>query len=99
MSINSDQPHLSRTHSTDQPGKENCEEGSFLSNEWQPSTDIPSEPTNNQVPDGTTPHLIEPYPADAFTAMTFCFSDFEDDTPNVFDEMMRGGGCEGPGLG
>jgi hypothetical protein len=40
----------------------------------------------------TAPPPIESYPADAFTAMTFCFPGFDDDMEDLFENSTQDAG-------
>jgi hypothetical protein len=74
----------------DPQGKKTCEEGSSFDNKWPSSVEVSLVPRADLLPGRISPSIIDPYPADAFTAMTFCFPGFEDDMVNIFEDDRAG---------
>ncbi|OBT81710.1 hypothetical protein VE02_10144 [Pseudogymnoascus sp. 03VT05] len=71
--------YISGAHSSDCPENETCGEGSLFSDRRHPSAGLPSVTRSELLPGGNTPSPIGSYPGDAFAAMLYCFSSFEDD--------------------
>jgi hypothetical protein len=91
MSLVADQGHLSKINTSDplEIGRAS-EAHSIDKRQEQQTTEVSPGPTTDLLPDGiSSPPPIEPYSADAFTAMTFCFPGFEDDMANIFGDCEQ----------
>lgn len=94
-SIDTDGSHLLKAKSSDPQENKTYDEGYSFGNKWPSSVEVPLAPRADLLPGGISLPLIDPYSADAFTAMTFCFPGFEDDMVNIFEDDTPGeGGVE-----
>lgn len=82
---------MAEAPSSDSPENETCDVGCLFSDKRQPSAVLPSVTRVELSPGGTTPPPVESYPGDAFAAMPFYFSGFEDDM-RVFQDSTHGAG-------
>lgn len=81
-----DGTHLFRAKPSDSQEKKTRAEGYSFNNKWTSSVEVPLAPRADLLPGGISPSITDPYSADAFTAMTFCFPGFEDDMLNIFED-------------
>jgi hypothetical protein len=82
-----DGTHLLKAKPSDPQEKKTCgAEGYSFNNKWTSSVEVPLAPRADLLPGGISPSITDPYSADAFTAMTFCFPGFKDDMSNIFED-------------
>ncbi len=89
-SLAANQEHLPNINISDPPESGRASEArSIDSSREQQTTEVSPEPTTDLLPDGISAPHIGLYSADAFSAMTFCFSGFEDDMANIFGDCVQ----------
>jgi hypothetical protein len=92
-SLAASQEHLTKINISDPPESGTASEARPItridSSREQQITEISPGPTTDLLPDGISNPHIGPYSADAFSAMTFCFSGFEDDMASIFGDCVQ----------
>jgi hypothetical protein len=93
MSLVSDELHFVRPPSPDHPKNPKCDDGDLF-NEKHAAAPAPLLRTSAEsFHNSLAP--IEPYPADAFAALTFCFPGFDDDMDELFENGTQDAGYGG----
>jgi hypothetical protein len=90
MSLAANQKHPPKINILDPAESGRASEARSIDNSReQQTTEVSPGPTTDLLPDGISNPHIGPYSADAFSAMTFCFSGFEDDMSNIFGDCVQ----------
>jgi hypothetical protein len=88
-SLAANQEHLPKINTSDPPESGTSEAHSIDNSREQQTIEVSPGPTIDLLPDGISNPHIGPYSADAFSAMTFCFTGFEDDMANIFGDCVQ----------